>query len=180
MLETHPETHVKRNGCVWVAKSYFVGLKMLFSTLERPNRRKRVQDDSKLMTRRSQHRSVASCVNEYNVWYLWEAMDVDNGTWLQTIGEVADRITEESREVYPTNPANHKSEIIGEGAAQAVGMMAGAGAVRALGASAKIAGSVPLIMGAAMGTGEGVDAAKELGVEDPYKRLAMGLLFGGV
>lgn len=95
------------------------------------------------------------------------------------IAEFTDDVAEESRRVFPTNPANRKTEIVGEGVAQGLGMLAGGAAGKVL-AGAGAAAAVPVGMGFTMGAGQGVDTAREVGIEEPEQQLLMGLLFGGV
>ncbi len=96
------------------------------------------------------------------------------------VAEFTDKVSEESRAVFPTNPANPVAEAIGGGLGQAIGILGTAAAsVPALGTRAAMT-LVPAAIGGAMGMGEGIDTAKEIGIENPAGRLAMGAAFGGI
>jgi len=87
-------------------------------------------------------------------------------------------------EAYPINPENEVANVIGQAIPQAAGMLVGGGigaglAKTAAGAKAAMR-TVPLVMGGLLGTGQGIQQAEELGVEEPESRLAMGLLTGGI
>jgi len=102
------------------------------------------------------------------------------GGAFSAVADFSDDVLEESAHVYPTDPRNEWAEAIGSGAGQGLSMLAGGLAARAMGAGAAAVTAVPLGMGFSMGGGEGVDSAREMGVEAPEAQLAMGLLFGGV
>ncbi len=90
-----------------------------------------------------------------------------------------DAVREESRAVYPVNPANPVAETIGGGAGQAVAMLGTMGAAApVLGTGAALT-VVPTVLSGAMGVGSGIDTAKELGIDNPAGRLALGAAFGG-
>ena len=87
-------------------------------------------------------------------------------------------------EAYPINPENEVANVVGQAIPQAAGMLVGGGigaglAKTAAGAKAAMR-TVPLVMGGLLGTGQGIQQAEELGVEEPESRLAMGLLTGGI
>lgn len=94
--------------------------------------------------------------------------------------EFSGAVMEETDRVYPTNPANKKSIALGSGLSQGIGMLAGGLAAKGIGMGAAAAAHVPLGIGFVMGAGDGIKAAKDIGVETPEETLAMGLLFGGV
>jgi hypothetical protein len=90
-----------------------------------------------------------------------------------------DAVREESRAVYPVNPANPVAETIGGGAGQAVAMLGTMGAAApVLGTGAALT-VVPSVLGGVMGLGSGIDTAKGLGIDNPAGRLALGAAFGG-
>lgn len=90
-----------------------------------------------------------------------------------------DAVREAGRDVFPTNPANPVAETIGSGAGQALAMLGTMGAAApAVGTGAALT-VVPSVMGGAMGLGAGIDTAKELGIDNPAGRLAVGAAFGG-
>lgn len=96
------------------------------------------------------------------------------------VAAFTDAVREEATAVYPTNPANPISNTVGSGAGQAVALLGtAAGAAPVIGGKAALT-VVPAVVGAAMGTGEGIDTAKELGIENPAGRLAVGAAFAGI
>lgn len=103
----------------------------------------------------------------------------EKGGLFENIANFSDALAQESARTYPVNPANSKSATIGSGAAQGLGMFATAAAAGAAGVSNALV-KVPTTMAGAMGGGEGIDTARQIGVETPEAQLAMGLLFSGV
>lgn len=96
-----------------------------------------------------------------------------------TVAGFTDRVREEGRAVYPTNPANPIAETIGSGAGQAAAVIGTAGAAApVMGAGAALT-VVPTALGGAMGLGAGIDTAKQLGIVNPAGRLAVGGAFAG-
>lgn len=90
-----------------------------------------------------------------------------------------DAVREESRAVYPVNPANPVAETIGGGAGQAVAMLGTMGAAAPVVGTGAALTVVPSALGGAMGLGSGIDTAKDLGIDNPAGRLALGAAFGG-
>jgi hypothetical protein len=109
-----------------------------------------------------------------------EATGTEKGGAFANVAEFTDEIQAEGDRLRPTNPANPIAETIGSGAAQGATLIAGGAAGKAAGLGANAMRTVPLAMGAAAGGGQGIDTARELGVDTPEKQLALGLLFGGV
>lgn len=86
-------------------------------------------------------------------------------------GDVAgfmDDVQAESARLYPVNPRHEIASTIAGGATQAVGLMASGGPRAAL------------TLAGLMGAGQGIDTAKDIGIENPAARLAMGAGFGGL
>jgi hypothetical protein len=96
------------------------------------------------------------------------------------VADVTDEIVEESQRVFPTDPRNPRAAAVGSGAGQGLTILGTAAMGAAVGLGKAAMTQVPLWMGAASGGGEGIDAAKELGIDSPEKALAMGVLFGAV
>ena len=97
----------------------------------------------------------------------------------EQVAGFTDAVREESRAVYPVNPANPVAETIGGGAGQAVAMLGTMGAAApVLGTGAALT-VVPSVLGGTMGLGSGIDIAKQLGIDNPAGRLALGAAFGG-
>ena len=104
----------------------------------------------------------------------------EKGGGFGAVAEFTDAVQEEGDRLRPTNPANPIAETIGGGAAQGATLLAGGAVGKVAGLGAGAMRTVPLAMGVAAGGGQGIDTAKELGVDTPEKQLAMGMLFGGV
>lgn len=103
----------------------------------------------------------------------------EKGGLFEGIANFTDRLDDAANDLYQVNPANAKTATVSGGATQAVGLVAGGWAAKTVGWAGGLT-QVPLISGFLMGANEGVDSAKELGLETPEEQLAMGLLFGGV
>jgi len=95
------------------------------------------------------------------------------------VAEFTDRVREEGRDVFPTNPANPTAETIGGGAGQAVAMLGTMGAAAPVVGTGAALTVVPSALGGAMGLGSGIDTAQDLGIDNPAGRLAVGAAFGG-
>lgn len=97
----------------------------------------------------------------------------------QDAADVGDRLLEAGQELRPTNPANKVSNVVGSGLQQGLGLVA------TMGASAPFIGpkaavtTLPLVTGGIMGGGEGVQTARDLGIESPAGQLATGAAFAG-
>ena len=96
-----------------------------------------------------------------------------------TVAGFTDAVREESRAVYPVNPANPVAETIGGGAGQAVAMLGTMGAAAPVVGTGAALTVVPSLLGGTMGLGSGIDTAKQLGIDNPAGRLALGAAFGG-
>lgn len=113
------------------------------------------------------------------------AMSLTGGEALNTEArDFLDTYQGEVEAAYPINPENEVANVVGQALPQAAGMLLGGGAGAALSktpqAAAAAMRTVPLVMGGLLGTGQGIQQAEELGVEEPESRLAMGLLTGGI
>lgn len=105
---------------------------------------------------------------------------------MMSLGQVGDQVAgftdavrEEGRAVYPVNPANPVAETIGGGAGQAVAMLGTMGAAAPVVGTGAALTVVPSVLGGTMGLGSGIDTAKDLGIDNPAGRLALGAAFGG-
>lgn len=99
---------------------------------------------------------------------------------LEAVAAGADAVTEESKRVYPVNPANPVASTIGEGVGQGAAMLGTSGATALAGGSRAAMALAPQVMGFAQGAGAGIDTAREIGVNSPEGQAALGMLFGGV
>jgi hypothetical protein len=100
-------------------------------------------------------------------------------SWMDKTADFTEKIQQEGQIIRPLNPANPTAATIGSGAGQAVAMLGTAGAsLPVLGARAMTA--VPAAMGFAMGAGQGIDTAQEMGITSPAARLGMGTAFGAI
>lgn len=100
------------------------------------------------------------------------------GSGFADVANVGDALQYAGQERNPTNPANETANTIGSGIQQGVGILA------TMGASVPFVGSkaamtvVPSAIGGVMGAGEGVQTARDMGIENPLGQLALGSAFG--
>jgi len=112
--------------------------------------------------------------------YVSQVTGLKKGGFFADAAKDYENLQAETERTFPTNPFNPKAKTVGSGIGQGMGMLAGGVAAKALGATASTLTAAPLAIGAASGMGQGIDTAKEIGVQNPLDQLAMGLLYGGV
>lgn len=100
---------------------------------------------------------------------------------LRSISAATKDIQAEGERLRPTNPANATANTLGGAVNQVGAMLATGGAAVLAGAPVKAAATiVPQVMGFGAGAGQGLDTARQMGIENPLGQAAMGMGFGGV
>lgn len=99
------------------------------------------------------------------------------GGGFQDVADVGGRLIEAGQELRPVNPANPIASTIGSGVQQAAGLVATMGAAAPLMGTKAALTTVPVAMAGVMGAGEGVQTARDLGIESPAGQLATGAAF---
>lgn len=100
---------------------------------------------------------------------------------LAWVAEQARGIQAEGEILRPTNPANPTANTIGSAVNQVGAMIATAGTAAAAGVPVKTAATlVPQAIGFGAGAGQGIDTARQMGIENSTGQAAMGMAFGGV
>lgn len=102
-----------------------------------------------------------------------------SGGGFQDVANVGDNLIQAGQELRPTNPANPIANTIGSGLQQGIGLVATMGAAAPFVGTKTALTTVPLVTGGIMGGGEGVQTARDLGIESPAGQLATGAAFAG-
>lgn len=102
-----------------------------------------------------------------------------SGGGFQDVANVGENLIQAGQELRPTNPANPIANTVGSGLQQGIGLVASMGMAAPLVGTKAALTAVPLVQGAVMGGGEGVQTARDLGITSPAGQLATGAAFAG-
>lgn len=99
------------------------------------------------------------------------------GGFFADVADVGTRLVEAGQELRPQNPANPTAQTIGSGLQQAIGLVGTMGAAAPMLGTRAALTTVPVAVGGVLGAGEGVQTARDLGIESPAGQLATGAGF---